>query len=270
MRKRFISLVLALAMCLSLCVTAFADPGMSVEEEKAYLLNTCNIPADFLNSATNDTILDLYEKATKNYITVSSYVVETKSMIQQNQEISPLGNIPATDMELKTLVTKVFDKSSKKFLYLDVYVDFEWFNKAPFWRLANDGITLNWSDSILGYESDGGFYLRLYYKTDTSNRWIRYFSQLSPTKAVQGGLGIVFDLHNDCETYLKGNMCVRLYTCDPDEYGSGRRTTINSNYAHTYLVPNVSLSIVATSPGVGFSPTSGRDFCSSSATVTLA
>lgn len=28
--------------------------------------------------------------------------------------------------------------------------------------------------------------------------------------------------------------------------GSGKRTTINSNYAHTYVVPNISLSLVAT------------------------
>ena len=47
MKKRMISLVLALAMCLSLCTTVFADPGASVEEKKSYLLNTCNIPADF-------------------------------------------------------------------------------------------------------------------------------------------------------------------------------------------------------------------------------
>lgn len=33
MKKRMISLVLALAMCLSLCTTVFADPGASVEEK---------------------------------------------------------------------------------------------------------------------------------------------------------------------------------------------------------------------------------------------
>lgn len=90
MKKRMTSLVLALAMCLSLCTTVFADPGASVEEKRAYLLNTCNIPADFLDSATSDTISSLYEDATKNYITVSSYEVETKSMLQQEQEVSPL------------------------------------------------------------------------------------------------------------------------------------------------------------------------------------
>lgn len=68
MKKRMTSLVLALAMCLSLCTTVFADPGASVEEKRAYLLNTCNIPADFLDSATSDTISSLYEDATKNYI----------------------------------------------------------------------------------------------------------------------------------------------------------------------------------------------------------
>lgn len=52
--------------------------------------------------------------------------------------------------------------------------------------------------------------------------------------------------------------------------GSGKRTTINSNYAHTYVVPNISLSLVATNPGIDFSTTLGRDFCSNSATVTLA
>lgn len=35
--------------------------------------------------------------------------------------------------------------------------------------------------------------------------------------------------------------------------GSGKRTTINSNYVHTYVVPNISLSLVATNPGIDFS-----------------
>lgn len=35
MKKRMISLVLALAMCLSLCTTVFADPGASIEEKNA-------------------------------------------------------------------------------------------------------------------------------------------------------------------------------------------------------------------------------------------
>ena len=269
MKKRMTSLVLALAMCLSLCTTVFADPGASVEEKRAYLLNTCNIPADFLDSATSDTISSLYEDATKNYITVSSYEVETKSMLQQEQEVSPLGNIPTKDMKLRTLVTKVFDRSNK-FLRLAVYVNFEWLNKAPFWRLADDGITVNWNDDILEYDGQSGFYLKLYYKADTSKDWIRYYSQYSPTKSVQGGLGVIFDLHNDYQTYLKGEMCIPLYTIEEDEYGSGRRTTINSNYAHTYVVPNISLSLVATNPGIDFSTTLGRDFCSNSATVTLA
>lgn len=269
MKKRMISLVLALAMCLSLCATVFADSGASIEGKKAYLQNVANIPAGFLDSATNDTISELYEEATKNYITVASYEVGTKSMIQQDQTVSPLGNISTTDMKLSTLVTKVFDRSGKKFLYLDVRVDYEWFNKAPFWRLANDGITINWNGDILGFE-ENSFYLRLYYKTDRSTDWNRYYSQFSPTKADQGGFGVVFDLHNDYQTYLKGSVGARLYTVAEDEFGSGKRTTINSNYAHTYMVPNLTLSIVSTSPGVDFSPKFGRDFCSSSATISLA
>lgn len=114
------------------------------------------------------------------------------------------------------------------------------------------------------------FILNCTIKRIQARNWIRYYSQYSPTKSVQGGLGVIFDLHNDYQTYLKGEMCIPLYTIEEDEYGSGKRTTINSNYAHTYVVPNISLSLVATNPGIDFSTTLGRDFCSNSATVTLA
>ena len=75
---------------------------------------------------------------------------------------------------------------------------------------------------------------------------------------------------SETHSATKGKAHTALFTYTVRTRSSGRRTTINSNYAHAYLVPNVSLSVVATSPGVGFSPTSGRGFCSSSATVTLA
>ncbi|MGN0314351.1 MAG: hypothetical protein ACI4EG_06130, partial [Fusicatenibacter sp.] len=124
---------------------------------------------------------------------------ERDNMGQPNPSISPMSISP-NDFKMSTLVMKVMDRSGTTFLYYDVYTDYEWLNKAPFWRLDKDGITVNWDNSLLYYVADS-FYGRLYYKTQTSNGWIRYDYLQNPDKAEQGGVGVTFDLHNDCETY---------------------------------------------------------------------
>lgn len=171
MKKCVISLVLALVMCLSTCATVFADStDLSTDEKRVYLDSTCSIPTEFLNSATDDIISEIYEETTTNCVTVSSYVEERDNMGQSNPSISPISFSP-NDFKMSTLVMKVMDRSGTTFLYYDVYTDCEWLNKAPFWRIGKDGITVNWDNSLLYYVADS-FYGRLYYKTQTSNGWI--------------------------------------------------------------------------------------------------
>lgn len=100
-------MVLALAMCLSLCTTVFADPGASVEEKRAYLMSNSNVPADFLNSVEDEIILKIYEEIAVNGATVASYDQVTENMEPSTQTISPMSSIPSSDFKMSTLVFEI-------------------------------------------------------------------------------------------------------------------------------------------------------------------
>lgn len=264
MKKQIISLILLLAMSLSLCATALAAPAdMSVEEEKDYLGGVCKIPDSFLDSVGDDVISDLYEEAVENNVTVSSYEEVMEAM---DSRAATRASIPASDFSLRTLVLKVTDRTGKQFMYYDVYTYYEWFNKAPFWRLGRDGVTVNWDNSLFYYKEKSFIYYG-YSKLDGMDYWKEYDRFYQPDKVTQGGLGVSFDLLNSDVTYLKGTIFFRLGS---DSFGCGKTTTINSNYGHTYLSTAPSVSFGASGAGVGFTTSFGRKFCSSSTNVKLA
>ena len=121
MKKRMISLVLALAMCLSLCATVFADSGASIEGKKAYLQNVANIPANFLNSVEDETILSIYEEVVVNGAAIVSYDEVTENMESSTQMILPMASIPSDDFEMSTIVLGTPSKTESKILYPSIY-----------------------------------------------------------------------------------------------------------------------------------------------------
>ncbi len=263
MKKRALTLFLALVMCLSTCIPAFGDSAnMSTAGQKAYLAGVCGIPTEFLDSVTEDIILDMYEDSVGKCVTVSSYEVKY-GVMEPSSAISPMS-IPSSDFKMTTLVTKVLNSSGTEFLYYSVYTNYEWLDKEPSYRLSKDGITVNWDNNYLYYKANS-FYAKSYYKTATSS-WIQYDYITSPDKAEQGGVGVSFDLHNDYATWLKGTVYLRVGT---DSFGSGRTTTINSNYAHTCVPLTSTFGFNISGVNVGFSSTSGRELCASSTNVTL-
>lgn len=264
MKKRLLSLVLALATCLSLCTTVFADPSVSIEGKKAYLRNVCNIPDSFLDSVEDETVEKIYEEAAGNSVTVASYNEVTENMEEPTQAISPMASIPASDFKMSTLVLKTTDSAGSKTLYYTVYTYYEWFDKDPFCR-RRDGITVNWDNTLLTY-MPGYFSLKSYLKNDVNPKWREYASDNVPDASNQGGVGVSFLLSADKGNWLKGTLSFRLVT---DFSGSGRRTTINSQYAHTYDLIIASIGFNADGPGINFSTTTKRKLCSSSAMITL-
>lgn len=265
MKKRLFSLALVLAMCVSLCAVAFASPSnFSANEKRIYLVNTCNIPADFLNSVTDDIVSKIYEDATTNRMTVSSYAVENDFIGQSNENVLPTS-ISSSDFRLTTLVTKVFSGNTDNFLHYTVYVSYEWFDKNPFCRMSDDGITVNWDNTLLFYEA-GSFFGRLYSKSDVTNRWVRYKDLTSTDETNQGGLGVSIPLFADKSTCLQGTIGFNLGT---NFFGSGRTSTINGNYAHSYIKVAQTMTFSTQGFSVGFAPISSLNLCSSSANLTL-
>ena len=264
MKKRMTSLVLALAMCLPLCTTVFADPGASVEEKRAYLMSNSNVPAYFLNSVEDEIILKIYEEIAVNGATVASYDQVTENMEPSTQTISPMSSIPSSDFKMSTLVLKSKGDAKLKVWYYTVYTHYEWFDKDPFCR-RRDGITVNWDNTLFSYEA-GSFAVISYLKNDVNTTWRSYASDYSPDEVNQGGLGGSFDLHYDKGNYLTGTLYFQLTT---EFGGSGKRTTINSQYAHTYDLVVAALGFSKDGPSVVFETTYKRKLCASSYTLTL-
>ncbi len=263
--KKMMSLALALVMCLSLCIPAFAsDFSVSHAEKYAHLVE-CGIPEYVLDVQDEFSINSMYEESLTNYIALASF-----NQSQGLDDVNDSGISPAAVSDgsfgMDTTVLAVYASDRVTFLYYAVYTKYEW-TSAPFQHLT-DGITVNWDGNLLTYIS-GSFYYAPSYKTAYTS-WTDDTKNATTTldNALQGGVGVTFDLEKTATLLLRGTFFIKLEKRNAQS--GGNRTTINSNYAHTTTsVAASSLTIGTSGVSTTFTGTQSYQNSASTATVTI-
>ncbi len=267
MKRRMISLLLSIVMCISLCTTAYAGSTESQDAAKiSFILEKCDFPREILMTLDSDIINAIYEEALIHYIQYESY--------QSSQYDEKVGDLTRTvsdgSFTLNTLVFAVYSSDRVTFLYYAVYTQYEWTTK-PSYHMT-DAITVNWNSSLLAYQS-GSFYYTPYYKLPSATSWNTDSSNSTtiPDNLLQGGLGLTFHFYgSQLANYFiyKGTAFLKLVKVSPSS--SGNTTTINSNYGHTVSTTGATSISIGTS-GVNVTITCSTTYqnAASSSTVTI-
>lgn len=176
MKKRIVSLALALMMCFSLSVTAFAEAPIDQAREWA---EEVGLPTEFLTTAHDETLLMIYNDL-KDSIDLEFVYSENN---QQTRSI----------MDYLTLSTLVAKSTNSGYIEkVTAYLNFEW-DPDVVLDYFIDGVTATWPENLFIFDS---VTCRVY---DGANDQCR-FSQNYLNELGQGSMGVHFDA-----TFFTGN-----------------------------------------------------------------
>lgn len=258
MKKRLLSLLLALTMCLSLSVPVWGevlDP--SFDDKYNYLLSN-GFPESFLDDLDEYSIDYLYDESQENYLVYGGSVApgpEASNMAPfafVNPDIAPTAVTDGT-FSMTSHHVIAYAENHVDVNYYTIFVNYEWTSPTTF--CVEDGFVSNWPSEHLTYRS-GTFRYRPYYKTTSATSWtLDTTNQTStPDTLVQGGLGIVFDLKSSSnQNYMhKGTFYYSLNKVLPNS--DGINVTVNSIYAHKCLETSMEITLSVDGPSVTFVP----------------
>ncbi|MBO5001220.1 MAG: hypothetical protein J6J01_00075 [Oscillospiraceae bacterium] len=232
MKKRLLSLLLALAMCLSLSVPVWANPTLLSTQAKADHLIEHGIPQNIVEDMTPATIDALYSETLNNCVTLVSHVEQPGLITIPNGELCP-RIVSDGDFTLSLSVYASND-SAGNFLYYFVTSQYQW-DSIPNHHYV-DAMYLDWPRNYLTLDGDSFHYSPYYKLTNGSWTYDTATATSDPSIAIQGGVGLVFDLKDavlptDDFYYYKGSITFRLLKASPSS--TGNTVQINTNYAHT-------------------------------------
>ena len=259
MKKRALTLLLALVMCLSLCTPALAAETMpNVTAMREYLIDY-GIPADFVNSTTDASVREIYAETQSYNVEVAFYETATGFDEISSSSISLCG-IPSNDFTFRLLALRITNNAGTALRYIDVRASYEWLNSPADREL--DGIIFDWSNTNLDYVTGSFSYTQEYKFSDT--QWTSQSSESGTTYDTGNtrGLGKTFNLAIYRSSCTRGTASLHL-----QPVGSFSRAHIYSTYRHTESGTQSSLTISKDGPSVTFSPMSFYSERTSDATV---
>lgn len=218
--KKIISVVLMLALSLTMCISGYAEEVTSevTTSDKIEYLVSQGIPADLVKNAPTEDIDDMY---TTFYGKSVEYLGTETVTMQETLPFTTYGTISSSDLifGVSRMAVKN-DKLAQKtdpidFLY--VYANYEW-QKKPLVRWK-DGITVNWDPDVF---------------TLQQNSYIGPEDESEPAEVSQGGLGFYANLSNATYGSAKFKLVPthRPMYIDKDTYSFPYNTNINGNYLH--------------------------------------
>ena len=259
MKKKILSLLLALAMCLSLSVPAWAESLEPSFNDKYNSLLSSGFPESFLSELDEYCIDYLYDEAQENYLvyggasaTLANGIGAITPHAIGNPGIAPTAVTDGT-FNMTSHHVIAYAENHVDVNYYTIFVNYEWTSTTTF--CDEDGFVSNWPSEHLTYRS-GTFRYRPYYKTTSATSWtLDTTNQTStPDTLVQGGLGIVFDLKSSSnQNYMhKGTFYYSLNKVLPNS--DGINVTVNSIYAHKCLETSMEITLSVDGPSVTFVP----------------
>lgn len=236
-------LTIALTAMVNVTMVSASTVEITTEDKIEYLISQ-GIPEDFLNDKETQDIDDIY--ASFYGKTIEYLGTETVSLTEtaNPSDISLLGVIPSDDMMLKITTFNSYisnPSSSKTEIYeVQVYIDYQWTDGKPFFRLT-DGVSVNWDSSVFLFKPDS------FQSTDyvtvangSHTEWKQANSSSDPEAINQGGLGYTVWMRNSPNIALvqKGTAKFILKPKSTIYYGSNRHTSINVEYVHNQNILN--------------------------------
>ena len=261
MKKKFLSLLLALAMCLSLSVPAWAEVLEPSFDAKYNTLLSNGFPESFLNALDEYCIDYLYNKSQEYYLV---YGEASATPMNGADSVAPYatGNsgiapTSVTDGDFTMTSSRVIAYAENRVDvdHYTIFVNYEWTDAAAF--CLKDGFVSNWPQAHLTYIS-GSFSYRPYYKTESATSWTldtaSRITQSDPEVLLQGGLGVLFNLKaSSAQTYLhKGTFFYDLNKVIPTS--GGINVTVNSSYAHKCAIVDTQITLGPDGYSVTFIP----------------
>lgn len=244
--KKIFSVVLMLALSLTMCISSYADEVVEevTTNDKIEHLISQGIPEDFLDGKEPQQIAELYEMFYDK--TIEFLGTETATLTESlcPPGISTFGEIPTNDMLLKftamAVVREYNDGRRSEYIGVAIFVDYEWYDGHP--RInKTDKIAVNWDASLFTYEADS-FSLVEYKEVpdlaDGDDWWIQTSTGNKPEQVTQGGLGYSANLaqywtNGDFFVYgQKGTAHFWLKPRYTIYAGSTHSTTLNVEYVH--------------------------------------
>lgn len=249
MKKRTLSLLIAIVMCLSLCsIGGYAYSGETVSDEsmKAFLQER-GFSEEYLNRLIPQQVQAVYDKV----YSTDSYLYSHKNYVasMEGSLIETKGNIPTRDLSFDVSITLSLT-TRNNIVYIkqaNVIVTYDWLN-LPVYR-NDDMISVNWDSSLLNYAGDNTFSSHDYYYV--AYRWVELQHCSQPAVANQGGIGnyVMLAAQEMGGVGLKGDMTFSLQP--KEEYSmttsGGNNTTISAVYAHDKGRSSLSFSLTGSS-----------------------
>ena len=136
MKKRIVSLILAMMMCLSLSITAFAEEPIAQAREWA---EEVGLPAEFLATAHDETLLMIYNDLRDS--------VDLEFVYSENNQQT------RSIMDYLTLSTLVAKSTNSGYIEkVTAYLNFEWDPNVVLDYFI-DGVTATWPEDLFIYDS---------------------------------------------------------------------------------------------------------------------
>lgn len=249
MKKRALTLLLALAMCMSLCIPAIAMSSEVSQAEKIDRLVRCGIPQSAI-AEMDETIIDpLYETSLTNDIKLAG-INKVVGTLEPNESGIMPTLVTDGDFSLTTFTFEVVESDRKTFRYFAVYTKYEW-TKAPL-NHRKDGLVVNWDSNLLTCNATSIYQVHSF-KGATGTKWSEGTKINAYDTKNSGGIGITFNLKNNPNYLHRGTLYFELEK--QGSHVSGRYTSIDANYAHTVT------SVAADSITIGTEDASATIVC---------
>lgn len=250
--KSILSILLAIIF-VSLSVTpSFAVTKKPPQTPYEYLLS-CGYSKEFLNSATEELLLNIYNAIGDNEV---DDVHEEVLYLNESGVQNPLGNIDANSLKITVEVGAVYRKGTKEVGVVLYCVLWEWAKNKPQIR-HEDPVSINWDTNVF---CQGAFYAQDTARNTLSEELICLNDYDTPAQATQGGLGHFNDIAWTYNyNYVGGGIVLllepreKMYKYE-DVNRDNKKTDVYFNFTHNRNPLGLGVSITPDGFGVTINP----------------